>query len=89
MCCGAASRLCSCFTRTARSFAATGKARSSIPTAFRSTRWDRVWIADRDAHQIVVFNLEGEVLLRIGERHVPRWMAPIQPSNARRRRARW
>ena len=39
--------------------------------------WDRVWIADRDAHQIVVFNLEGEVLLGIGERHVPRWMAPF------------
>jgi len=39
--------------------------------------WDRVWIADRDAHQIVVFNHEGEVLLRIGERHVPRWMAPF------------
>jgi peptidylglycine monooxygenase len=37
----------------------------------------RVWIADRDAHQIVAFNLEGEVLLRIGERHVPRWMAPF------------
>jgi 6-bladed beta-propeller len=40
-------------------------------------RWDRVWIADRDAHQIVVFNLEGEPLLRIGERHTPRWMAPF------------
>ena len=77
MCCGAGSRLCSSSTRTARSFAATGKARSSIRTAFRSTAWDRVWIADRDAHQIVVFNLEGEVLLRIGDRHVPRWMAPF------------
>jgi hypothetical protein len=32
---------------------------------------DRVWISDRDAHQIVVFSLEGEVLLRIGDRHVP------------------
>jgi 6-bladed beta-propeller len=40
-------------------------------------RWDRVWIADRDAHQIVVFNLMGEPLLRIGERHAPRWMAPF------------
>jgi hypothetical protein len=38
---------------------------------------DRVWIADRDAHQIAVFNLEGEVLIRIGDRHVPRWMAPF------------
>ena len=39
--------------------------------------WDRVWIADRDAHQIVVFNLEGEVVLSIGERHAPQWMAPF------------
>ena len=38
---------------------------------------DRVWIADRDAHQIVVFNLEGEPILRIGERHAPRWTAPF------------
>jgi hypothetical protein len=38
---------------------------------------DRVWIADRDAHQIVVFNLEGEPILRIGERHDPRWTVPF------------
>jgi hypothetical protein len=38
---------------------------------------DRVWIADRDAHQIVVFDLEGELLLRIGDRHAPRWTAPF------------
>jgi sugar lactone lactonase YvrE len=38
---------------------------------------DRVWIADRDAHQTVVFNLKGEVLMRIGDRDVPRWMAPF------------
>jgi sugar lactone lactonase YvrE len=39
--------------------------------------WDRVWIADRDAHQIIAFSLAGGPLLRIGERHVPRWMAPF------------
>jgi hypothetical protein len=71
------SRLCSSLTRTARSFAATGRARSSIRTAFRSTAGTASWIADRDAHQIVVFNLEGESLLRIGDRHAPRWMAPF------------
>jgi hypothetical protein len=38
---------------------------------------DRVWIADRDAHQIVAFSHADEVLMRIGERHVPRWMAPF------------
>jgi DNA-binding beta-propeller fold protein YncE len=40
-------------------------------------RWDRIWITDRDAHQIVVFNLKGEPLLRIGERHAPGWMTPF------------
>jgi streptogramin lyase len=39
--------------------------------------WNRVWIADRDAHQIVVFDLSGQPILRIGERHHPRWEAPF------------
>ena len=73
MCCGAASRRCWSSTRTARSSQLRRRARYSIPTAFRSTRWDRVWIADRDAHQVVVFDLAGEPCLRIGERHRPRW----------------
>ncbi len=39
--------------------------------------WDRVWIADRDAHQIVVFDLSGKPILRIGDRHRPKWEAPF------------
>ena len=39
--------------------------------------WDRVWIVDRDAHQVVVFDLSGEPILRIGEPHRPRWEAPF------------
>ena len=39
--------------------------------------WDRVWIADRDAHQIVVFDLLGQPILRIGDRHRPQWEAPF------------
>ena len=35
--------------------------------------WDRVWVADQDAHQIVVFDLSGQPILRIGERHRPTW----------------
>ena len=38
---------------------------------------DRVWIADRDAHQILVFDLAGEPVLRLGERHRPRWTRPF------------
>jgi hypothetical protein len=39
--------------------------------------WDRVWVVDRDAHQIVVFDLSGQPILRIGERHRPKWEAPF------------
>ena len=77
MCCGAGSHLCSSSTRTVRSFVAMGRARYSFRMAFQLTAGIEFWIADRDAHQIVVFNLEGEPLLRIGERHVPRWMSPF------------
>jgi 6-bladed beta-propeller len=38
---------------------------------------DRVWIADRDAHQILCFSSAGELVLTIGERHVPRWEHPF------------
>jgi peptidylglycine monooxygenase len=38
---------------------------------------DRVWIADRDAHQILAFSVTGERLLTLGERHAPRWRLPF------------
>jgi peptidylglycine monooxygenase len=38
---------------------------------------DRVYIVDRDAHQIVVFDTSGRVMARIGERHRPRHGAPF------------
>lgn len=40
-------------------------------------RDDRVFIADRDAHQIVVFSRDGDELFRLGERHRPRWAEPF------------
>jgi NHL repeat len=39
--------------------------------------WDRVWVADRDAHQIVAFDLSGQPIVRLGERHHPKWEAPF------------
>ena len=38
---------------------------------------DRVWIADRDAHQILAFTLRGDLLQRLGERHQPNWVLPF------------
>jgi peptidylglycine monooxygenase len=38
---------------------------------------DRVWIADRDAHQILCFSVEGNLLFALGERHAPRWRGPF------------
>jgi NHL repeat len=39
--------------------------------------WDRVWVADRDAHQIVAFDLSGQQILHLGDRHQPKWDAPF------------
>ncbi|MFN8591919.1 MAG: peptidyl-alpha-hydroxyglycine alpha-amidating lyase family protein [Thermomicrobiales bacterium] len=38
---------------------------------------DRIYLIDRDAHQILVFDTEGELLFAIGERHRPRHAAPF------------
>lgn len=38
---------------------------------------DRIFIADRDAHQIVVFAADGSELFTLGERNQPRWQAPF------------
>ncbi len=40
-------------------------------------RDDRVFLADRDAHQVIVCTVAGEELLRLGERHAPRWGEPF------------
>ena len=50
-------------------------------------RWDRVWIADRDAHQIVVFNLEGEAAVADRRATRPAMDVSVQPSDTSRRRA--
>lgn len=38
---------------------------------------DRVWIVDRDSHQVLVCSAEGALLRTIGERHAPRTQAPF------------
>lgn len=44
---------------------------------------DRVFLVDRDAHQIVVCTAEGKELLRLGQRHRPRWELPFNhPTDA-------
>ena len=44
---------------------------------FPSTRRDRVWVVDRDAHEVVVFDMSGEAVLKLGVRHGPRWAEPF------------
>ncbi|HEY1782147.1 MAG TPA: 6-bladed beta-propeller [Roseiarcus sp.] len=38
---------------------------------------DRAWVVDRDAHQVIVFDMSGAPVLRLGERHEPRWAEPF------------
>ena len=38
---------------------------------------DRIFVADRDAHQIIAFSREGERLMSLGSRHAPRWREPF------------
>ena len=52
------------------------RTKSSIRMGSRSTPGIG-WVADRDAHQIVVFDLSGQPILRNGERHRPKWEAPF------------
>ena len=44
---------------------------------------DRMFLVDRDAHQVIVTTPDGKELLRLGERHRPRWGAPFNhPTDA-------
>ena len=38
---------------------------------------DRVFVVDRDAHQVIVFDTEGSVQLTLGERHRPKLQGPF------------
>jgi NHL repeat len=44
---------------------------------------DRVFLADRDSHEVVVCTTHGTELMRLGERCVPRWELPFShPTDA-------
>jgi sugar lactone lactonase YvrE len=44
---------------------------------------DRVFLVDRDAHEMIACAPDGRVLLRLGERHAPHWEAPFNhPTDA-------
>lgn len=46
-------------------------------------RRDRVFLADRDAHEIVVFSRDGNELFQLGIRHRPQWADPFNhPTDA-------
>ena len=47
------------------------------PHGITIDRHDRVWVADRDAHQILCFSADGDVTSTIGVRHVPQWEKPF------------
>lgn len=38
---------------------------------------DRVFVVDRDAHQVICFSRQREVLFTLGDRHQPHWGAPF------------
>jgi len=40
-------------------------------------RDDRVFLADRDAHEIIACTPAGQELLRLGNRHAPKWELPF------------
>ena len=44
---------------------------------------DRVLLCDRDAHQVLCLDLDGRLLLTLGERHRPHFQAPFNhPADA-------
>lgn len=38
---------------------------------------NRIFVVDRDAHQVLCFSSAGELLFRLGRRHQPAWNAPF------------
>ncbi len=38
---------------------------------------DRVFVVDRDGHEVICFSTMGKILFRLGQRHRPRWGEPF------------
>ena len=43
---------------------------------------DLILLADRDAHQVLAFDADGNLRFALGERHAPRWQAPFNHPTA-------
>ena len=43
---------------------------------------DLILLADRDAHQVLAFDTDGNLQFALGERHDPRWQAPFNHPTA-------
>jgi hypothetical protein len=54
-----------------------GEGRIFDPHGINIDHLDRVWIVDRDAHQVLCFSSDGALLSSLGERHTPHWCAPF------------
>jgi peptidylglycine monooxygenase len=54
-----------------------GEGRIFDPHGITIDHFDCVWIADRDAHQVLCFSSDGALLSSLGERHTPHWCAPF------------
>lgn len=48
---------------------------------------DLILLADRDAHQVLAFDTDGNPRFALGERHAPRWQAPFNHPTAASRAA--
>ncbi len=57
--------------------AAWGRGRIADAHGIFITGDDRVFLVDRDAHQIIIFTSEGEEIGSLGTRHGPRFQAPF------------
>jgi DNA-binding beta-propeller fold protein YncE len=38
---------------------------------------DRIFVVDRDAHEVICFSTRGDILFRLGTRHRPHWAEPF------------
>lgn|SRR5690625_4150894 len=44
---------------------------------------ERLWITDLDGHQVVAVDLQGNIILSLGDRSMPQWQAPFNhPTHA-------
>ena len=71
------------FNRDGSFFGAWGTGQLADAHGIFITPDDRVLLCDRDAHQVLVFDLRGTLLMTLGERHRPHFQTPFNhPADA-------